>query len=142
SGLDWFDVPLLKRYQAGGRKNLWIEVGLVEVNSLYNRRSAILNAAIPRMLPIVEEPAPTFIHDGAPAEFRIRATEGARQTIGGLLPHLHLGGYGCDALRELLSSCREASVPAAVVVMSEGPTCRSWYPPETWPKVRQWLEQE
>ncbi len=44
-------------------------------------------------------------------------------------------------LHELLASCRQARVPAALVLMPEGPTFRSWYPAGTLPKVRGWLKQ-
>ena len=43
------------------------------------------------------------------------------------LRDLHVGGLPCQMLRELLETCGKEEIPAALVVMPEGPLFRSWY---------------
>ena len=57
------------------------------------------------------------------------------------LARFRMGGPQCQALCELLASCRKEGLPVALVVMPEGPTFRSWYPPGTWENIKEWLTQ-
>jgi hypothetical protein len=55
------------------------------------------------------------------------------------LAAFHLNELQCQAVRELLASCRKERVAVALVVMPEGPTFRSWYPLGAWESVQDWL---
>ena len=52
-----------------------------------------------------------------------------------------LGGHACEALRDLLASCRKEGVPTALVFTPEGPAFRSWYTPESMRDVQRFIEQ-
>src|SRR5262245_25280308 len=58
---------------------------------------------------------------------RAKALAQAQKEYENWLPAMDLGGPGCDALRDLLAECRAEGVPAALVLMPEGPLFRSWY---------------
>jgi hypothetical protein len=72
---------------------------------------------------------------------RLRAMQLASDQYHPQLAGFHLGGPQCQALRELLASCRKEGTPVALVVMPEGPAFRSWYPPGTWEIAKKWLTQ-
>ena len=55
------------------------------------------------------------------------------------LAAFHLDELQCQAVCELLASCRKERVAVALVVMPEGPIFRSWYPPGTWEATKEWL---
>ena len=45
-----------------------------------------------------------------------------------MLANYHPGGPACEALRELLTLCRERNIPVRMVLMPEGGDFRSWFP--------------
>src|SRR5262249_51105775 len=144
--LDSFDMPVLDRYRGNTRPNLRREVAVAEANALYSRRFAIAQALSPRLLPSCDDhkrpfvwPANLPFDDGEPSP-----QQGAE---GLALAHKEYSRYlrdyqpgRCEALRELLTACREADVPAALVVLPEGPVFRDWYAPGVWPRVQGWLD--
>jgi hypothetical protein len=146
--LRWQDLSLLERYGAG-RKRPWLrgDFTAAAAGTLYSRRLEIVGAVAPQLLyavktrnPLVERldpgPFPTVLS----RQLLDQVRELAHREYAPSLKNYHLGGRGCEALRELLASCRRANVPAALVLMPEGPRFRSWYPPETWRKIEDWLE--
>ena len=64
----------------------------------------------------------------------------AKREYGDLLADYQLGGPACTALEELLEICRRERIAAALVIMPEGPTFQSWYPPGVWPRVVEYIE--
>ncbi len=149
--LRWIDLFLLKRYAPRARSTARRDVVLAEITPLCCRGARILHALAPQLLPPPgDKNAPLFerfelapFPATLPPGFREKATASVREEYEPFLTneHFHLGGRGCEAMRELLGSCREAGVPAVLVVMPEGPVFRSWYAPETWARIQHWLEQ-
>ena len=45
-----------------------------------------------------------------------------------MLANYHPGGPACEALRELLTLCRDRNIPVRMVLMPEGGDFRSWFP--------------
>jgi hypothetical protein len=147
--LRWQDLALLERYGAGRKRpRLRCDYTAAAVATLYSRRLEILSAVAPQLLysvktrnPLVERldpgPFPTVLSRQLLEQVR----DLAHREYAPSLKDYHLGGRGCEALRELLASCRRANVPTALVLMPEGPRFRSWYPPKTWRQIQDWLEQ-
>ena len=142
----WSDLPLLERYQAGTRTCLWHPAIVSEAATLYTHRFGILHALMPCLLSdhraaLVTPPGPSFIPDDPSPDQRARALDFARREYVPALIESNPDSSAGRVLHELLASCRQARYPAAVVLMPEGPTFRSWYPAGTLPKVRQWLKR-
>jgi hypothetical protein len=143
----WSDLALIERYRAGTRPGLWWQVLCAEVLPLYYHRAGILNALGPPWLAGPDRGpgyppwglGPFLVRSRPPPPMRAEALAWARREYRDMLAHLDPAGSGGRALCELLACCRRAHVPAALVLMPEGPTFRSWYPPGTWPKVESWL---
>jgi hypothetical protein len=147
--LRWCDLALLKSHGADrtrpGLRRDYIENAAI---TLYSHRLTILNDVAPRLLyskwaknPLIERLAPDPLLDSMPRQTRDSGRDFARSGYTPVLRDFHLGGRNCEALRELLASCRQAGVPTALVLMPEGPDFRSWYPPEVWRQIQNWLEQ-
>jgi hypothetical protein len=145
--LDHLDLPVLERYRGNTRPDLRREVVLAEAGTLYSRRYALAWALSPHLVP-------TFGDDGFPLVWPVNLSgRGPDQTPefhAKALAHAH-GEYAhhladfkparCESLHELLTACRDAGVPVALLLMPEGPVYRSWYGPETWPRIQAWLDQ-
>jgi hypothetical protein len=152
--LSWQDLPLIKRYAGNVRTGLrrdWLEFWPLP---WYAHRLSIVKLVRPDILPpayrlgggegLDDNGAPPALD--APIttvtpERRLRAIQCAREDYCARLTEFRLGGQQCEALRELLASCRRDGVSVALVLTPEGPTFRSWYPPETWQAIQEWLTQ-
>jgi hypothetical protein len=149
--LAWRDLPLIERYVGNIRTGLrrdwlasWPMAG-------YTHRLSLISLVGPDLLPpeyrpvgneaLDESGAPRFLGAPVTSEQRLRATQRAGDDYHGRFAGFQLGGPQCQALRELLASCRKEGVSVALVVMPEGPTFRSWYPPGSWEAVQEWLTQ-
>jgi len=149
--LSWQDLPLIKRYagtvRAGLRRD-WLEAWPLP---WYTHRLGIVSLVRPDFLPpayrvegdetLDESGAPQFIVASVTSEQRLQATQRARKEYGAAFNGFRLGGPQCEALRELLASCRREGVSVALVMTPEGPTFRSLYPPEAWRAIQEWLTQ-
>ncbi len=117
--------------------------------SLYSRRLLILNDLAPRLLGCLEAEkdhllkrlAPDVFSAAIMAQHRRDAFNFARTGYTAALKDFQIGGRNCQALREILASCRQTGVPAALVIMPEGPEFRTWYPPGAWPQVEDWTKR-
>lgn len=69
------------------------------------------------------------------------ALETARKEYAGILSQFELGGASCQALGELLDLCNKEQIPAALVLMPEGQTFRSWYPSMANSEIEAFLSQ-
>jgi hypothetical protein len=149
--LTWQDLALVERYAGNARIGLrrdWLESWSM---AWYAHRLSLISLVRPDLLPLAyrlagdealdESGAPRFVEAPVTPEQRLRATQRAREEYRPRFTGFHLGGAQCEALRELLASCRKEGVSVALVLMPEGPTFRSWYLPETWQAVQEWLTQ-
>ena len=149
--LAWRDLPLIERYVGNTRTGLrrdWLESWPM---AGYTHRGSLMKLLAPDLLPpdyrqagdeVLDESGSPPIDD-APltSEQRQRATQHASEEYHARMSGFQLGGPQCQALRELLTSCREEGTSVALVVTPEGPAFRSWYPPETWETIKDWLTQ-
>jgi hypothetical protein len=147
SRLDHFDLPLLERYRGDTRPDLGRQVVLAEAGTLYSRRYALARALSPALVPAYDDEgcpfawqveAPGSRPEHPSPEVRRKALAHAEEEYRGLLGNFRPAR--CEALRELLRSCRAAGIPAALLLMPEGLTYRSWYGPETGPNIKAWLD--
>jgi hypothetical protein len=147
--LFWRDLATLDRYgtcQARpGLRRDFMEATAVAV---YSHRLTLLNAVAPRLIgseknrtPLIERLAAGPLATNPTRQERDKMLDFARAGYRPVFRDFPIGGRNCDALRELLASCRQAGVPAALVLMPEGPAFRSWCPPETWRQIQEWVEQ-
>jgi hypothetical protein len=65
----------------------------------------------------------------------------AKDYFGGMLARFRLSSPLLAALRETIELAQEEGIPAALVLMPEGPRFRSWYPPGTWEQIEQALRR-
>ena len=145
--LRWFEPPLFRRYHVA-RPHLAREMALAELDPFYSRRLWMMHEAAPKLLPrertglcpALERLTPPPYTDMTP-EKQAQNREMLRKAIASYLPMIPIGGPGYDATREVLASCREAGVPAALLMMPESPAYRGWYAPAMWAKFQAWLEE-
>lgn len=62
-------------------------------------------------------------------EARSAALRRVNSEYADILHGYRVGGAPCAALDELLADCRRAGIATALIMMPEGPTFQSWYPP-------------
>jgi hypothetical protein len=150
----WGDLPLIERYAGSDRKGLqrdWLESRSI---GGYTHRLSLISLVGTDLLPpayrLAREKANNLHLDesGAPgvpafvtSEQRLSAMHNARIGYQPRLAAFHLNELQCQAVCELLASCRRERVPVAMVLMPEGPTFRSWYPPGTWEVVQERVTQ-
>ena len=56
-----------------------------------------------------------------------RALKRTQDQYAPVLRNYHVGGPGCEALRDILTVCRDANIRAAIVITPEATALRSWY---------------
>jgi hypothetical protein len=149
ASLWWEDLDLVERYASGERPRVrrdWEEGWLVP---FYTHRVALLGRLAPALLPplvraVRQAPAddsgsaPPWLTSVTPAQRR-RFTRLCREGYRPYVEGFRLGGAGCEALEVLLGECEQEGVPAALVLMPEGPSFRAWYPARAWSEVRAWV---
>jgi hypothetical protein len=147
--LCWDELPILQRYAGPGRAGLRREWLWDLALPWHSQRRALVGQTIPALLPLSQRlSAPDFgspsgdpprgRDDLTPAE-RARALAFARREYRDRLAHFRLGQRPWQALHELLASSRAAGVSAVLLLMPEGPTFRSWYPPGQWEAIERRL---
>lgn len=142
----WLDVRAMRRYCPTVRRGLRREAALAGCNDLYSRRLGILHALAPELLPHTEGEQ-ALVERLAPLPFPSEVREDAMERLRGLtrrdygaaLADWHAGVRAGAALRDLLCSCREMGVPAALVVTPEGPALRGCYTAEVHARIDAWL---
>jgi hypothetical protein len=138
------ELPPLRRYgfPVGSFRRTWCEARAVP---WYAHRFTILNRWAPSWLPLsvrndwcyhILETGDFPVSNGkrTPEQHR-RALDHARLEYEDRLKRLRLDTPTDQALRDLVALCRRESLPAALVLMPEGPVFRSWYPPGVEEKV-------
>jgi hypothetical protein len=145
------DLPILEHYVSDARPDLRHDWRIERFNPLYAHRLTILSQFVPGLVPmafrhVAHLPLPEDVPVAAPGldgwtpDRRPQALAHAHAEYEKLLQRFHLGGRNCEALRELLASCRKDGVRTALLVMPEGPVYHSWYAPGAYDEVRKWLE--
>jgi hypothetical protein len=148
--LGWRDLPLLARYSGPGREALRRDWWQGELVPWHTHRLAILNRVAPRLLPLDRRVDGFWSVDRSgylgtdwetlsPA-VRRRALESARRECASSLTGFVPRGPASEGLREILAVCQGGRIPAALVLMPEGPEFRSWYPPGTWEQIQSYLD--
>jgi hypothetical protein len=117
-------------------------------NPLFTQRLNLVGRCVPNLLPVnqrqwlselaEDEPA---TQEPLPPERRQRALENARKEYAANLQHFQLGGRSYECLRTLLTRIRSEGVPAALVILPEGPEFQSWYAPGAYQTVREALHE-
>jgi hypothetical protein len=75
------------------------------------------------------------------AQRRSEALSRAKDEYDDILRGYHVGGATSRALDELLADCRRTRIATALVVMPEGPTFQSWYPPGGLDEVADYVQR-
>ena len=142
------DLPLVEHY-GRSRQELNEDWWLSCLVPWYEHRFAILSRTLPAYLPYrlrldwfrtiddsgwVDSPAGRVLPD-----CRAAAIENTHQEYRAYLDDFRLGGAPCEALREELELCRKEGIRVALLLMPEGRDFRSWYKPESWERIEQFL---
>jgi hypothetical protein len=146
----WYDLPLVERYGAPGRKGLRREWWQAWPFPWYTRRVAILNQLAPSLVPWDRrldwmrsvEPSGDLEANWetwSPARRR-RVLAASQEAWAEYLKDFSLDSPACQSLCELLAVCRRERIPAALVLMPEGPEFRRWYPPGAWEQLQTYLD--
>ncbi len=148
SRLAFVDVPLVNS-DRGKRPGLEREVAVVAASTLYSRRYALTWALSPRLVPALDDERRPFVwplnlSTGAEPRYlsptqHSEALALAAKQYRNHLAHFHVPR--AEELHALLSSCKGAGVPTALLIMPEGPVYRSWYGRDTWPRIHAWIEE-
>src|SRR5262245_4864059 len=135
--LRYEELELLQRYDR--RPGLRWEWARSVLTAWHHHRFAIVKKFAPRLLPprqLRPEGIEGRIRDEGPDgwyAFRVRADEAAlisraaRDFFRGRLKRMDADSPMALGLRDLLVLCRDEGLPAALVLMPEGPTFRGWY---------------
>lgn len=146
------EVPLVERYTQDifPEQALLVDWWRAWCAPAYAHRFPILRATCPRFVPregrghlfaAFDAQGWNVMPDQArTAERHESALKTARDEYEYLLTGFQLGGASCQALEELLETCRQSGLKAALVVMPEGDVFRSWYPAETWRQIDDYLQ--
>lgn len=144
------DLPLIERYAGPEREGLYRRWWLSALVPWYSHRFSILNDVATNCLP---EPMQIEGFRGmdecgcvdqdwqemTPAR-RKQVLEITHNCYAPLLLDFRLGDPACEGMRELLATCRREGIPAALVLMPEGPTFRSWYSADAWSRIQTYLD--
>lgn len=149
------DLPLVERYGRPSRSNIRREWWQATLVPWYSHRLKILSSVAPLLISResryegidhlddtcsfdLDSPRSRVAPDPGGVQYA-RALERAHDEYYPGLANFHLGGRNCEALGELLTLCRESNVSTALVLMPEGPLFRSWYRPEDWTAIENYL---
>ncbi|MBI1915588.1 MAG: hypothetical protein HYS12_12770 [Planctomycetes bacterium] len=143
------EVALVEEYGGALRPGLrpaWYRTCLLPT---YYLRLPLLNHAFPVLLGCANRTGGFAEADGSgwtPAppltpERRKRNLVQAEKEYGLCLQGFRPGGPAAEGLCQVLELCRKEGIPAALVVMPEGPVFRGFYPPESWPRVESYLDE-
>jgi hypothetical protein len=139
--LDPGDVKLISSYRPDRSWLAW-ERRAARLAPLYTQRFNLVSLVQPRLLPWERRrylrPDGLFARPMRPDERRWWLEE-ARGDYQHRLRRFELAGRACGVLEDLLARLHAARVPAALLVMPEGPVFHSWYPPGVWEKIHSYL---
>jgi hypothetical protein len=142
------DLPVLTRYgsEADKLERGWWRAAPIPC---FSHRYAILSQLAPPLVPNEQRIDWIFSLDQTgwvhmswkwlTKAVRERALGRARAEYLPIVSRLHAGGLSCRTLCDLLQLCRNEKIGAALVLMPEGPTFRSWYSPASWEEFQSFL---
>jgi len=149
------DLPLVEHYAKPLRSNLRREWWQATLVPWYGHRLKIFSCVAPLLISRQSryegidhlDDTCSFDYDWAKShvgrdpdgEKYAAALERARSAYGPILADFRLGEPHCEALNELLTLCRESNIATALVMMPEGPEFRSWYRPDDWSMLENYL---
>jgi hypothetical protein len=144
------DLALVKRYAGSNRPSLRREWLMNLALPCYSQRASLTGLVAPYLAPtgysfdnawnVDQFGGPKFLITPA-RDRRPQYIQTARQSYSRFLNGFRLGGPECEALRELIASCRKEGIPAALVLMPEGPAFRSWYSADALRDIHEWITQ-
>jgi hypothetical protein len=147
--LRWGELAAVEHYSAGLRRGLRGEWWRARAVPCYHHRTEILSTLFPSLLHYTRRddafngqdetgwvPCP---HRQDSAACRAAALRLARDQTRLWASDFRLGGPCASALPEVLAECRRERIRAALLLMPEGPTFRSWYPPGAWEQVESFV---
>jgi hypothetical protein len=145
--LDWEDLEFLERYAPAPRRDTVRRDWLLSMAfPCHGQRRALLSRLAPNLLPASQrlQGCTGDAHPANPEQVsapgaRAAALVQARRQYARTLAHFRLGKQKCAALRELLGVCRADGLPAALVVLPEGPTFRNFYRRGAWAHIERFL---
>jgi hypothetical protein len=153
--LYWQDLSFVERFAGAARRGVrlaWLRQALLPCHS---DRIALLRKMAPSLLSAeqaVEQdpllrgsagaaPGETNFTSEVTAETRARMVGLSREGYRHRLAALEFKERPRRALRELLESCRQEGAATALLLAPEGPTFRTWCPPEVWRRVEGWVDE-
>ncbi len=153
--LFWDDLPVLERYAStyrrGVRRDWLAQLPL----PCYHHRQALLACTLPHLLTFMQrgrhcppssaDEWPDLDHlPPSPRQIalhgRAAALEMIRRDYVARLHGFRMGAEPCAALEEILTSCRAAGVPVALMILPEGPVFHTWYPAGAWEMMAAYLD--
>jgi hypothetical protein len=148
----WLDeAPLIERYTAPifPRQQLAVDWWSGWWTPVHTHRFAVMRVTCPQFVPPegrghffaqFDERGWNAMPEQARTPDRFQAAlKTAHREYAGILSQFKLGGASCQALREMLALCQNERIPAALVLMPEGATFRSWYPPRVQGEIAAFL---
>ncbi len=147
--LQWEDLPVVRRYAGAVGEPLWLDWWVNAAAPLCAHRLAILSGVASFLLPsniraewwgTMNASGWVRLPDTTSAGTLAHRLEQARAEWAPKLARLRPGGPAGQALREMLAELRHRGIPAALVLMPEGPAMRSWYPAAAWGQTRAYVE--
>jgi hypothetical protein len=136
--LSWHDFALVNRYSHDSPRlyRSWLEDRSLP---WFTARFRLLSAFLPHWAPDNAPHHYVWNHLDSrgwlrlgkqPPQARQRALQYARTNLRPILQAFHIGAVAKRALPELLELCHREKIRTAFLLMPEGPTFRSWYPPQ------------
>jgi hypothetical protein len=140
------EMRLVARLAGNDRPDIEHEWWLARLAPLYFHRREVVTRIAPTFLELMQRQDHfAGIDDSGwlpayevPRNLAVPQTRGV---FGEMLRTFHLSPRQVSALRETVDLARREGMATALVVMPEGPTFRSWYPPGAWESVEQALHQ-
>jgi len=125
------ELEVVERYAGGMRPPLGPQWRAAWLVPWYHHRFTLVGAVSPCLLHHTDQTirgiddsgwVPTSHPRHAPAAIAM-----TKERLAPFLTNFRLGGPGPAALEETVRLCRREGLPAALVLMPEGPACRSWH---------------
>jgi hypothetical protein len=147
--LGWADLALVERFESWDRPQVRDEWRIGQAVPVLGQRRGLTRLVAPWALTGPERVWPDRGMNEAgelPVHEHWRGVQQTPERLAGVrsmqaayLQRFHLGGPGCDALRQVLAECRAHGVSAALVLMPEGPAYRSWFAESIYDETRAWM---
>lgn len=141
------EIPLIERYtqEVFPEQNLRVDWWCGWWTPALTHRIAILRKVCPSFVPPegrghlfaqFDEQGWNAMPDATRTPERLQTgLQTAQSEYSGVLARFQIGGASCRALEEMLETCRKEQIAAALVVMPEGDTFRTWYPAPAWRQI-------